>query len=71
MKTYKIRNIKRKADRIPDGHLYLEDCISLSSRWDKAEGIAEFTDEAVAEIKSTWTPKTKPPSKPCTNCKGL
>ncbi len=70
MKTYRITAIKRKAERIKEGHLYIEDCIALASEWNEAEDKATFTDEAVSEIKGTWEPRRKR-HKPCKNCGGL
>lgn len=73
MKTFTITAIQRKADRIKDGHLYLEDCIALSSEWNEAANVAIFTDDALAEIRQTWTPKptTGRTGKPCKTCGGL
>ena len=71
MKTYRITAIKRKAERIKDGQLYLEDCIALSDSWDEAGDEAVFSDAAVAEIKATWEPKTIKHYKPCGTCGGL
>ena len=65
-----ITSIKRKAERIKDGGLYLEDCIALSSEWNEAEDRAVYTDDAIREIKATWEPK-QAPRKPCKNCGGL
>ena len=71
VKTYSISAIKRKAERIKDGHLYLEDCIALSDSWDEAGDEAIFSDTSVEEIRATWEPKTVKNHRPCKSCGGL
>jgi len=72
MTTYKISNIKAKAQRTGWGQDYIDDCRALATEWGDTE--ASFTEEALDEIRSTWNENGKPAKvkgKPCTNCRGL
>jgi len=78
MKNYAITAIKRKAERLGvSGLEYLADCQALADEWNEPEDSAIFTDEALAEIKATWSQSTalqstvKQNRKPCKNCGGL
>ncbi len=67
---YKISSIKKKAKRM--GGAYLDDCRLLADRWDEKAGIAEFSDEALAEIKATWEPKqSNTHTRICRSCRGF
>ena len=60
MKTYSITAIKRKAESIKDGGLYLEDCRRLADEWEDDNNRAVISEDNVRWIKNKWNKKSAP-----------